>query len=229
MKDLLDDLLDHARLDAGRMSVDSRDFDLRLLLSQTARLWAGPARAKGLRLRLEGARTLPRMVRGDAMRLRQVLNNLISNAMKFTDDGAITLRLNAWPDEHGAHVLLIDIEDTGAGMTPKQLRRLFTPFDQTTDGVAARFGGSGLGLAISRDLIEPRRRPRPWRPRLAPRSPAPWPGRSPPRSRLLPRRLNPRSSRKSPPSPRPPRTTSPRRPCGFWSSTTTPSTAALSS
>lgn len=154
MKDLLDDLLDHARLDAGRMSIESRDFDLRLLLSQTARLWAGPARAKGLRLRMEGARTLPRMVRGDAMRLRQVLNNLISNAMKFTDEGAITLRLNAWPDEHGAHVLLIDIEDTGPGMTTAQLDRLFTPFDQTTDGVAARFGGSGLGLAISRDLIE---------------------------------------------------------------------------
>ena len=154
MKELLDDLLDHARLDAGRMSIESRDFDLRNLLSQTARLWAGPARAKGLRLRLEGARTLPQMVRGDAMRLRQVLNNLISNAMKFTDDGAITLRLNAWPDEDGAHVLLIDIEDTGAGMTPEQLGRLFTPFDQTTEGVAARFGGSGLGLAISRDLIE---------------------------------------------------------------------------
>jgi signal transduction histidine kinase/ActR/RegA family two-component response regulator len=154
MKELLDDLLDHARLDAGRMSVDSRDFDLRLLLSQTARLWAGPARAKGLRLRLEGARSLPQMVRGDAMRLRQVLNNLISNAMKFTDDGAITLRLRSWPDEHGAHVLLIDIEDTGPGMTTEQLGRLFTAFDQTAEGVAARFGGSGLGLAISRDLIE---------------------------------------------------------------------------
>lgn len=154
MKALLDDLLDHARLDAGRMSVDSRDFDLRQLLSQTARLWQAPARAKGLRLRLEGARRMPRMVRGDAMRLRQVLNNLISNAMKFTDAGIITLRLKAWPDEHGAHVLLIDIEDTGPGMTAAQLRRLFTPFDQTTEGVAARFGGSGLGLAISRDLIE---------------------------------------------------------------------------
>ncbi|WEK57294.1 MAG: response regulator [Candidatus Brevundimonas phytovorans] len=154
MKALLDDLLDHARLDAGRMSVDSRDFDLRLLLSQTARLWAGPVRAKGLRLRMEGARTLPQMVRGDAMRLRQVLNNLISNAMKFTDAGAITLRLNAWPDEHGAHVLLIDIEDTGAGMTQAQLGRLFNAFDQTAEGVAARFGGSGLGLSISRDLIE---------------------------------------------------------------------------
>ena len=154
MKALLDDLLDHARLDAGRMSVDSRDFDLRTLLSQTARLWQAPVRAKGLRLRLEGARTLPKMVRGDAMRLRQVLNNLLSNAMKFTDAGAITLRLQSWPDEHGAHVLLIDVEDTGSGMSSDQLRRLFTPFDQTTDGVAARFGGSGLGLSISRDLVE---------------------------------------------------------------------------
>ncbi|MEG0818628.1 MAG: ATP-binding protein, partial [Brevundimonas sp.] len=154
MKDLLDDLLDHARLDAGRMNVESRDFDLRLLLSQTARLWAGPARAKGLRLRMEGARTLPGMVRGDAMRLRQVLNNLISNAMKFTDAGSITLGLQSWPDEHGAHVLLINVADTGPGMSVEQLARLFTPFDQTADGVAALYGGSGLGLAISRDLTE---------------------------------------------------------------------------
>ncbi|MGO4687072.1 ATP-binding protein [Brevundimonas sp. 2YAF1] len=154
MKAMLDDLLDHARLDAGRMNVESRDFDLRLLLSQTARLWAGPARAKGLRLRMEGARLLPRMVRGDAMRLRQVLNNLISNAMKFTEAGSITLDLQAWPDEHGAHVLLISVADTGPGMSAAQLARLFTPFDQTTDGVAALYGGSGLGLAISRDLIQ---------------------------------------------------------------------------
>lgn len=154
MKAMLDDLLDHARLDAGRMNVESRDFDLRQLLSQTARLWAGPARAKGLRLRLEGARTLPRMVRGDAMRLRQVLNNLISNAMKFTPTGSITIDLQAWPDEHGAHVLLISVADTGPGMSAEQLARLFTPFDQTTDGVAALYGGSGLGLAISRDLIQ---------------------------------------------------------------------------
>ena len=154
MKAMLDDLLDHARLDAGRMNVECRDFDLRLLLSQTARLWAGPARAKGLRLRMEGARTLPQMVRGDAMRLRQVLNNLISNAMKFTEAGSITLGLQAWPDEHGAHVLLIHVSDTGPGMSADQLSRLFTPFDQTTDGVAALYGSSGLGLAISRDLMQ---------------------------------------------------------------------------
>ena len=154
MKALLDDLLDHARLNAGRMHVESGEFDLRLMLAQTARLWQGQARAQGLRLRLEGARETPRWVRGDAMRLRQVLNNLISNAMKFTEAGTVTLKVRSWMDEEGAYALLIDVADTGRGMSPGQLQRLFTPFDQTRDGVAARFGGSGLGLAISRDLIE---------------------------------------------------------------------------
>lgn len=154
MKALLDDLLDHARLNAGRMHVESNEFDLRLMLAQTARLWQGQARAQGLQLRLEGARETPRWVRGDAMRLRQVLNNLISNAMKFTEVGTVTLKVRSWMDDEGAYALLIDVADTGRGMSPGQLQRLFTPFDQTRDGVAARFGGSGLGLAISRDLIE---------------------------------------------------------------------------
>lgn len=100
------------------------------------------------------ARYMPGVVQGDAMRLRQVLNNLISNAVKFTDAGVITIQLRSWRDEAGLHVLLIDVADTGAGMTAGQMDRLFTPFDQTTDGVAARYGGSGLGLAISRDLVE---------------------------------------------------------------------------
>ncbi|MEN5228888.1 ATP-binding protein [Brevundimonas naejangsanensis] len=154
MKALLDDLLDHARLNAGRMHVESNEFDLRLMLAQTARLWQGQARAQGLRLRLEGAGQTPRWVRGDVMRLRQVLNNLISNAMKFTEAGTVTLKVRSWMDDEGAYALLIDVADTGRGMSPDQLQRLFRPFDQTTDGVAARFGGSGLGLAISRDLIE---------------------------------------------------------------------------
>ena len=154
MKGLLDDLLDHARLDAGRLKVEARDFDLRDLLNHTFRLWQGPVRAKGLRLRLDGSRLMPDVVQGDAMRLRQVLNNLISNAVKFTDTGVITIRLCSWRDEAGLHVLLIDVADTGPGMTAGQMDRLFTPFDQTADGVAARYGGSGLGLAISRDLVE---------------------------------------------------------------------------
>lgn len=154
MKALLDDLLDHAKLEAGRMTVDVVDFNLRDLLNQTARLWRGPARAKGLKLRVEGASSVPAAVSGDPMRLRQVLNNLISNAMKFTAEGSITLRIQAWSEEPGGHAVLIEIADTGPGMRPEQLARLFTPFDQTADGVSARHGGTGLGLAISRQLAE---------------------------------------------------------------------------
>ncbi len=154
MKALLDDLLDHAKLDAGRMTVEAVDFNLRGLLAQTLMFWQGEARAKGLTLRIEGASTVPAAVRGDPMRLRQVLNNLISNAMKFTADGSVTLRLQAWDEEPSSHALLIEIVDTGPGMTPAQLGRLFTPFDQTAEGVSATHGGTGLGLSISRDLVE---------------------------------------------------------------------------
>ena len=154
MKAMLDDLLDHAKLDAGHMTVDEVDFNLRDLLNQTARLWRGPARAKGLKLRVEGAASIPANVRGDPMRVRQVLNNLISNAMKFTEAGSITLRLNAWSEEPGGHAVLIAVEDTGPGMTADQVARLFTPFDQTMSGVSAVHGGTGLGLAISRQLAD---------------------------------------------------------------------------
>ncbi|HEY0103837.1 MAG TPA: ATP-binding protein [Brevundimonas sp.] len=154
MKALLDDLLDHAKLDAGHMTVDEMDFDLRELLNQTVRLWRGPARAKGLKFRVEGAAFVPTAVRGDPMRLRQILNNLISNAMKFTAEGSITLRLKAWSDEPGGHAVLIEVADTGPGMTSDQVSRLFTPFDQTIEGVSAIHGGTGLGLAISRQLAE---------------------------------------------------------------------------
>lgn len=154
MKALLDDLLDHAKLEAGHMTVDAVDFDLRELLNQTVRLWRAPVRAKGVKFRVEGAATMPSAVRGDPMRLRQVLNNLISNAVKFTQSGAITVRLNGWVEEPGGHAILIEIADTGPGMTAEQVARLFTPFDQTQDGVSARHGGTGLGLSISKQLAD---------------------------------------------------------------------------
>ncbi|WP_298126196.1 ATP-binding protein [Brevundimonas sp.] len=153
MKALLDDLLDHAKIEAGRMTVEQSDFDLRALMAQTLRLWQAPIRAKGLKLRIEGAASLPRGVRGDPMRLRQILNNLLSNALKFTQAGSITLRLSAWDEDAGGHALLIEVADTGPGMSADQVARLFTPFDQTTAGVSARHGGTGLGLSISRELV----------------------------------------------------------------------------
>lgn len=154
MKSLLDDLLDHSRIEAGRMQIETADFDLRAMLAQTLRLWRGEVEAKGMRLRIEGAAHVPSAVRGDAMRLRQVLNNLMSNAVKFTQNGEITLRLNAWAEEPSGYCLLIEVADTGTGMNADQVARLFKPFDQTTDGVSARYGGSGLGLSISRNLVE---------------------------------------------------------------------------
>jgi len=154
MKALLDDLLDHAKLGAGRMTVEAVDFNLRSLIAQTVMFWQGEARANGLSLRIEGASSVPASVRGDPMRLRQVLNNLISNAVKFTDEGSVTLKLKVWTEEPANYAVLIEVSDTGPGMTPEQLDRLFTPFDQIKDGVTARHGGTGLGLSISRDLAQ---------------------------------------------------------------------------
>jgi signal transduction histidine kinase/CheY-like chemotaxis protein len=152
MKSLLDDILDHAKLEAGRMTVEAVPYDVRQLCAQVARFWGVEARKKGLRLRVEGASSLPNWVEGDPTRLRQILNNLISNAVKFTCEGSITLRLSAWASEEDACALRFQIVDTGSGMEPSQIARLFTPFEQGDAGIAAQHGGTGLGLAISRQL-----------------------------------------------------------------------------
>ncbi|MDB5431603.1 MAG: integral rane sensor hybrid histidine kinase [Caulobacter sp.] len=151
MRALLDDLLDLSRLDAHRMEVEAIPFDLRQVVLDVVRMWRPVAREKGLRLRLDGAAVLPGWVEGDPTRVRQVLNNLISNAIKFTRTGSVTLRLEAEPGPTG-HRIGLAVVDTGAGMTPEQLGRLFTAFDQLGAGTARKHGGSGLGLFISRQL-----------------------------------------------------------------------------
>lgn len=151
MRTLLNDLLDFSRLEAGRMSVDKAPFNLRQTIADTLRLWRPEAARKGLRLRTRGAATLPRWVTGDAMRLKQVLNNLLSNALKFTTRGEITVTLRA--ETGGAAILLsIDVVDTGPGIPEAALPRLFAPFEQLDGAVVRQHGGSGLGLVISREL-----------------------------------------------------------------------------
>ncbi|MFN4296653.1 MAG: ATP-binding protein [Brevundimonas sp.] len=152
MKTLLDHLLDHAKLEAGRLEMEAQTFNLRQLMARTIRLWQREAVEQGLRLRLEGASQTPAWVTGDPTRLRQVLNNLVSNALKFTQSGDVTVRIRAWEQDPDAAALIIEVIDTGPGMDADQLARLFTPFDQTDSGVSARHGGTGLGLSISRDL-----------------------------------------------------------------------------
>jgi len=148
LRTLLNDLLDFSKIEAGKMSVETIAYDPRTLVFETLKLWRAEARKKGVRLRLTGGRALPAWVMGDPMRLRQILNNLLSNAAKFTEQGAITLSIEAKPD--GA--IAFRVTDTGPGMSAEQLGRLFTPFDQLSADAARKHGGTGLGLSISRNL-----------------------------------------------------------------------------
>lgn len=152
MRALLNDLLDLSKIEAGRMTVESIDFPLRLLVADTLRFWRAAARAKGLALRFTGGRDLPRWIKGDPVRLRQVLNNLLSNAIKFTPEGRVVVSLDVAPQADASLLLTFAVTDTGPGLEPKQISRLFTAYDQLGADTARTFGGTGLGLSISRDL-----------------------------------------------------------------------------
>jgi signal transduction histidine kinase/ActR/RegA family two-component response regulator len=156
MQALLDDLLDLAKLEAGRMTVEAVDYDIGRLIWALERHWGAAARAAGKPLQLTQATGLPVMVSGDPTRLRQILNNLMSNALKFTGPEGVSWTVDACLGDScstlGASGLTVRVTDTGPGMTAEQLSRLFTAFDQTTDTVARTHGGTGLGLALSREL-----------------------------------------------------------------------------
>jgi signal transduction histidine kinase/ActR/RegA family two-component response regulator len=152
MRTLLNDLLDLAKLDAGRMSVETLAYDFRALMADQMRLWRAEAQKKGVKLRVEGAAKAPRWVEGDPTRLRQVLNNLLSNALKFTDHGAVTVRIDCTNTGNGSLRLSLEVIDTGAGMTDAQMDGLFKPFEQADTSIARTHGGTGLGLMISRQL-----------------------------------------------------------------------------
>jgi CheY-like chemotaxis protein len=125
------------------------------LVRHTARSLEQLARAKGLDLQLDTAPNLPELLWLDPVRMRQVLTNLIGNAIKFTDQGQVTVKTQWWPESTGsAGVLRIDITDTGIGFDPARTEALFSPFTQADGSVTRSFGGTGLGLAITRSLLQ---------------------------------------------------------------------------
>jgi signal transduction histidine kinase len=146
MRDLLADLLDMERMDAGAMPVDPVVFDLRSVLADTLRLWRPDASRNGLRLRIEGARYLPQLVSGDPTRLRQVVNTLISNALKHTPRGTVEIRLAA---QVGRVTIAVDDQGPGLGDDPD---RVFEPFDLGPGDPGAGPGGFAMALALSRKL-----------------------------------------------------------------------------
>ncbi|MRX09130.1 response regulator [Pseudoduganella sp. FT25W] len=151
---ILNDILDFSKIDAGRLSIETVDFDLIALIDDAVGILQQQADAKSLLLRYELALDLPRYVRGDPTRLRQILLNLLGNAIKFTDRGEVRLDASALQAADGRTSVSFDISDTGPGIPPETLPRLFQKFEQADHSTTRRYGGTGLGLAICKELVE---------------------------------------------------------------------------
>jgi signal transduction histidine kinase/ligand-binding sensor domain-containing protein/CheY-like chemotaxis protein/HPt (histidine-containing phosphotransfer) domain-containing protein len=161
--ELVNSVLDFSKLEAGRVELEDVPFDLEALLSSIRSFFAPEASGKGLDFEVVSESGLPRWYRGDPLRLSQSLSNLVANALKFTNQGAVRLyasRLAApapgksAPQDDSRLSLLFEVVDTGIGIKEEDLGRLFTPFTQAEHSTARRYGGTGLGLAISKSYIE---------------------------------------------------------------------------
>jgi signal transduction histidine kinase/ActR/RegA family two-component response regulator len=150
---IINDILDISTIETGRLELDRVDFDLRDAIEQACAPAAIEAAAKGIELTIEIGTDLPGRVSADGSRLRQVLMNLVSNAVKFTTVGSVAVRLRALADE-GPDGVRFEVTDTGIGIDPEQLERMFEPFTQADVSTTRVYGGNGLGLAIAKELVE---------------------------------------------------------------------------
>lgn len=154
MLTLINEVLDSSKIEAGRMTIEQIPMSLVEVIGDVEKLAAKPAADKGLRLEVEFLTALPERSLGDPTRLRQVLINLLGNAVKFTDHGQVRLEVSCVEDQQRAagHRLVVRVSDTGKGMTPDQLNRLFQAYEQADLSTTRLHGGTGLGLSISRQL-----------------------------------------------------------------------------
>ena len=148
---IINDILDISKIEAARMSVESIVCDLPALIADVIALTQPRALQKNLQMKVELDGAIPRKVQTDPLRVKQVLVNLVGNAIKFTQDGAITLRLSR-DISYFQQTIKVSVVETGIGMTPAQLDRLFQPFTQADSSTTRKFGGTGLGLTISKRL-----------------------------------------------------------------------------
>jgi two-component system sensor histidine kinase/response regulator len=149
---VINDLLDFSKIEAGRLTLENIEFDLAALLKDVIELYVPRADARNLALRLERSEALPAWVRGDPLRVRQVLLNLLDNAIKFTHEGEV--RLIVEPDAERQGWLRLAVRDSGIGMSEETQGRIFQAFSQADGSVSRKYGGTGLGLAICRQLAE---------------------------------------------------------------------------
>jgi PAS domain S-box-containing protein len=151
---VINNVLDLSKIEAGEMSLEDEPFDLPELVRDLGQMLGPQAAAKGIELLVQAAAALPRMVKGDASRLRQILTNLVGNSIKFTETGHVELQVFCTEVSSDRLRLRCTVQDTGIGIEPAALERLFTPFTQADASTTRRFGGTGLGLSIARRFIE---------------------------------------------------------------------------
>ena len=151
---LLNDILDLARVESGRLELASDVFHIGRAVREAAQLYETSAEAKGLQFFVEVTPETDGWIVGDVVRIKQILTNLVSNAVKFTGTGFVSLTAALGPDRNGVPTLRFSVEDTGIGFDSDTRDRLFSRFEQADGAITRRFGGSGLGLAISRQLAE---------------------------------------------------------------------------
>lgn len=148
----LDDILDLSKIEAGKFEITNTDFSLRHLVKNVHTLMLQKAEQKGVAVYLDYNENIPMYIKSDPNRLQQILMNMISNAIKFTNDGYV--RISVSMRDGTSPVLRFEVKDTGIGMTPAQLKKMFQKFSQADGNIAGKFGGTGLGLSISKQLIE---------------------------------------------------------------------------
>ena len=151
---VINDILDFSKIEARMLELDASDFDLRQVVEDASTILAHEAHGKGVELTVWVDEHVPPVVRGDAGRLRQVLTNLISNAVKFTPAGEVSVRVGTEELDGDRLLVHANVCDTGIGIAPDRIASLFEPFSQEDSSTTRRFGGTGLGLAISRQLVE---------------------------------------------------------------------------
>jgi len=149
---VVNDILDFSKIEAGKIDLEVIDFNLRDCVEETLKMFALRAGEKGLELLCDLAPTLPEMVRGDSGRLRQIILNLVSNAIKFTDNGEVALKAELASREGDELTIRFTVSDTGIGIAQEKLESIFSPFTQADSSTTRKYGGTGLGLTISARL-----------------------------------------------------------------------------
>ncbi|OSM01393.1 PAS domain-containing hybrid sensor histidine kinase/response regulator [Magnetofaba australis] len=154
LMDLLNNILDLSKIEARQLVMESIPFEPRALVQSVLQMMVGLAQERGLTLNVEVSPTTPAWVMGDPTRVRQILLNLLGNAMKFTHHGGVSIHLEGLRHSPTQALLCMEVRDTGEGIDPAQAESLFEPFRQQDGSITRRFGGAGLGLAISRGLAQ---------------------------------------------------------------------------